>query len=201
MPSLAACHDSNFANLPGYLMCTSHPQLYAPATLNAHNSSCTPHCFVPLLLVALFSLLPRTPHPFSPDLANPSSLKTQLTCHLPEEVFLDRRIRCLSSVFLWYPVHVAITVTLLCFKIACTSSSLFWQKKTWWLNTLVTYFAHKSSIWVGLGENGLSLLHATSARAALPKPEDLLPRWFIHRTDKQVLPASSSPPGSFHRAI
>lgn len=200
MPSLAACHDSNFAHLPGYFICTSHSQLCAPATLNAHNSSCTPRCFVPLLLVTLFSLLPRTPNPFSPDLANPSSLKTQLTCPLPEQVFLDRRIRCLSSVFLWYPVHVAITVTLHCFKIACTSTSLFWQKKLggW---TRVTYFAHRFSISAGLRENVLSLLYSVSARAALRKSENLLPRWFIHSTDKQVLPVSSSPPGSCHRGI
>ena len=41
-------------------------------------------------------------------------------------------------------VHVAITANLNCFKIA---NLLVLIKKSWWLNTLVTYFAHKSSIW------------------------------------------------------
>lgn len=52
---------------------------------------------LPLLLIPLLSLLPRTPHPLSSHLANPYSLRTQFTCHLSEEVFLDAegRIRCL----------------------------------------------------------------------------------------------------------
>lgn len=91
-------------------------------------------------------------------------------------------------------VHVAITANLNCFKIA---NLLVLIKKSWWLNTLVTYFAHKSSTWAGLGEKGLSLLHAVSSRAALLMLEKLLPGWFIHRTDKRVLAVSSSPTGVF----
>lgn len=95
-------------------------------------------------------------------------------------------------------VHVAITANLNCFKIA---NLLVLIKKSWWLHTLVTYFAHKSSTWAGLGEKVLSLLHAVSARAALLTLGKLLPRWFIHRADKRVLAVSFSPPGCLIGAI
>lgn len=95
-------------------------------------------------------------------------------------------------------VHVAITANLNCFKI---TNLLVLTKKSWWLNTLVTYFAHTSSTWAEFGEKGLSLLHAVSARAALLTPGKLLPRWFIHRADKRVLAVSSFPPECLTGAI
>lgn len=125
--------------------------------------------FVPLLLITLLSLLPRTPRPFSLHLANPYSFKTQVTCHLPKEVFLDGegRIRWLSSVFLWHPVPTAVTVILHCFKIAYMSTSLYWPKKPknnkkMLFTTAVMYSAHRSQPGQGLVTTPVFALHRVS---------------------------------------
>lgn len=102
----------------GTSITTPYLQLYAQQHLRAHNSSCTSCYFLLLLQVTPLSLLPRTPHSFSPYLANHLSFKTQFTCHI-EDVFLDaKRIRCLACVPV-IPVHFAVIIIPHCFKMVC----------------------------------------------------------------------------------
>lgn len=77
--------------------------------LSAPNFSCTSCCFLPLLLIILVPSVQNI-SPLLPPLGSYSRLK--FTCP-------NLKISCLSSVFLWYPVHTIAIIILQCFKIAC----------------------------------------------------------------------------------